>query len=231
MSEAGRRLLPHARRILRVQQEALAAFGDPCATGTIRLGAHDEYVSGYLPQILRRFAKAYPGITVELISDTSPELGKRMANGELDLMITTDNEAGPGGVVLYREQAVWVSSARHDVHLEDPVPLALYHEGCWYRRWGTNLLEQRGRDYRVAYVILSLTSVDAVVRAGLAVAIMNRGSVRPEYRVLTEEDGFPALPNFDIKLQRRAHGDPDLLDRLEAHIVESFRGPIELIAA
>src|SRR4030081_1097653 len=54
LTEDGERLLDYARRIVRLNIEALAAFSDSELSGRVRLGVPDDYADRYLPQILAR---------------------------------------------------------------------------------------------------------------------------------------------------------------------------------
>ena len=50
LTAAGETLLAFARRILALQEEALARLTQPCISGTVRLGTPDDYALRYLPQ-------------------------------------------------------------------------------------------------------------------------------------------------------------------------------------
>ena len=60
-----------------------------------RLGTPDDYALRYLPQILTRFAAAYPAVDVEVVCLPSSDLVPRLDAGDLDLTLLTapDGEA------------------------------------------------------------------------------------------------------------------------------------------
>ena len=60
LTEDGDRLLDYARRIIKLNVEALAAFDDTELAGRVRLGLPDDYADRYLPEIMARFSRAYP---------------------------------------------------------------------------------------------------------------------------------------------------------------------------
>src|SRR5262245_63209537 len=74
LTEDGERLLDYARRIVKLNVEALAAFGDAELTGRARLGLPDDYADRYLPEIMARFSRAYPGVELSVICQPSIEL-------------------------------------------------------------------------------------------------------------------------------------------------------------
>jgi len=231
LTRDGELLLGHARRILRSHAEALAAFEASEVQGTVTLGTPDQYASAFLPRILARFAETHPAVHVEVVCDVTANLLERLRAGALDLALVTHGDGNEGGTVLYQEPVVWVTSARHGAHELDPVPLALFYQGCNYRRWALDALARAGRAYRIAYSSMSWAGIEAALRAGLAISAAPRSNVGPGLRVLSEPDGFPPLPTYQVELQRAAGRRAPALDRLEEHIVESFASPVARAAA
>lgn len=220
----GEVLLDHARRILRAHQEALAAFDADAIHGDVTVGSPDDYASTFLPPILARFAQTHPRVHVEVIVEDSTMLVERLAQGRVHLAIVTEGHGEVGGVVVHREPLVWVTSARHRAHEEDPLPLAVFSQSCCFRRRALAALARVGRAARVAYTSLSVAGIHAAVDAGLAVSAEPRGTVRPGQRILTEADGFPPLGDVGVTLQRSPHAMGRLIDRLEQHMLEALRG-------
>ncbi len=229
----GERLLPHARRILAAQHEALAAFGEPDANGVVRIGAPEDYATRFLPRMLPRFRLAYPCTRVELVAGKEAQLMRLLDAGELDLAIATKalGDGAGGGFVLRREPAVWIGSQQHCTHEQMPLPLALYAAPCPHRDAALEALDRMGWPYWLAYSSVSIAGIYAAVEEGLAVGVVPGSSVRASHRVLSEEDGFPALPTFAVVLHRRRDRTaPERLDRLQAHVVEAFRTSAAIVA-
>jgi DNA-binding transcriptional LysR family regulator len=124
-----------------------------------------------------------------------------------------------------------VTSARHRAHEQDPLPLAVFDQQCAFRRTGIERLDRVGRRHRIAYTSASIAGIYAALDAGLAVSILLRSNLRPGLRALSEAEGFPALPDSGIMLLRAVPEPNPLLDRLEEHILESFRGSPNLSVA
>src|ERR687884_1129140 len=82
LTEDGERLLDYARRIIKLNVEALAAFDDAELTGRVRLGLPDDYADRYLPEILARFARAHPRAEVTVICEPTDMLLGRIASGD-----------------------------------------------------------------------------------------------------------------------------------------------------
>src|SRR5918911_83027 len=67
LTSDGEVLLGHARRILAVHREALAAFDRDALAGEVTIGAPDDYASTFLPRILARFARTHPRVQVNVV--------------------------------------------------------------------------------------------------------------------------------------------------------------------
>src|ERR1700746_3899224 len=88
LTEDGERLLDYARRIVKLNVETIAAFSDEL-TGRVRLGVPDDYADRYLPEIMARFSRAYPGVELTVICEPSSALFERIDANELALEIVT----------------------------------------------------------------------------------------------------------------------------------------------
>lgn len=93
-TEAGDRLYEGVRgleRQLRVlKDEVTATLTDPI--GEVAFGIPPSPRSLFGVPLLRRFAEAYPNVTVRIIEDTSGRLRDLIGHGELDIVVTNLNE-------------------------------------------------------------------------------------------------------------------------------------------
>ena len=60
LTDTGRELLPHARRLLADHAEALRAISGRALSGRVRLGVPDDYAARYLTPVLKTFAALDP---------------------------------------------------------------------------------------------------------------------------------------------------------------------------
>jgi DNA-binding transcriptional LysR family regulator len=222
LTEDGERLLDYARRIIKLNVEALAAFNDADLSGRVRLGVPDDYADRYLPEIMARFSRAYPGVEFTVTCEESIDLVKRIETDEIDLAIVTATESNRVTDTFRQERLLWVSSSRHAVHMEDVVPLALSRPSCAWRRAATQRLDSIGRAYRIAFSSGNAGAIASAVLAGLAISVSPESGLRPGMRVLTPGDGFPDLPPCRVGLIRNPHGSSALTDALAGHIISSL---------
>src|SRR4029078_9802460 len=112
LTQEGERLLDYARRIIKLNVEALAAFNDAELAGRVRLGLPDDYADRYLPEIMARFSGACPNVELTVACEPSVELVKHIDSNELDLAIITDCGSSRASEVFRREPLPWVTANR-----------------------------------------------------------------------------------------------------------------------
>lgn len=221
----GLTLLSYARRILKLNEEAVSELKRPELSGWVSIGLPDDYATRFLPEILAGFSRSHPRVQVQVTCEPSGALTARMQRKELDLAMTTSPVAEVDHSVLLRQDpTVWVTSAQHCQHEEEVLPLALFPDDCYCRNWAISALERVGRRYRIAYTSASIMGLQAAVNAGLAVTAISRSIVPDGMRQLTPEDGFPPLPKASFLLHRNPESVNCIVDSLSEHIIEAFRG-------
>ena len=231
LTEDGARLLDYARRIVKLNVETIAAFSDAELSGRVRLGVPDDYADRYLPEIMARFSRFYPGVELTVICEPSIDLLERIDGNEIDLAIVTNCETKRAVETFRRERLLWVTSGRHSTHLEERLPLALGRPSCSWRRAAIERLDSIGRPHRVLYSSSNAGAVAAAVLSGLAVSVLAESGLRPGMRVLTSADGFPELPACRVGLVRNAHETSALADALAEHVISSLDNLSEAQAA
>ncbi|GKQ49499.1 LysR substrate-binding domain-containing protein [Bradyrhizobium sp. Ce-3] len=229
LSAAGEGLLGYARRILSLNAEAVGRVRAHGTDGRVRLGVMDDYGTLIVPPLLKDFIANYPLIRVEMETGLTSGMTDRLGEA-YDLVIAMHPEGRGEGELLRTEQAVWAASASHRVEEFDPLPVALYPQGCLFRSWAMQALDQASRPWRLAFVSHSLSAVEAIAAQGLAVTVVKSGTFPPTLRRLTARDGMPPLPRAEIRLHRApnlSHAASLLAD----HLVTALRQPARRGAA
>ena len=86
LTPAGRRLLPYAERLMRLDQEVLSAFSETTPIEqTIRLGSSETVVSTWLPDFLGHLGGSKRALTFDLTVDSTDSLRNALVARELDL--------------------------------------------------------------------------------------------------------------------------------------------------
>jgi DNA-binding transcriptional LysR family regulator len=216
LTATGGRMLRHAQKLLRLHDETLAEITGEDLSGLARFGLADDYAEAFLPPLIGAFAARYPRIGVEVSCSPTPDLRQNLKAGQLDLALLTLAPNAQKGV-MRRERLVWVGAMDASTELIAPLPLALSHPKSVDRRAALSALKATGRSYRIAYESGSSAGLIAVVRSGLAIAVLARCTVPKDLRILTDVDGLPALPSADIVLALGATISPPA-HRLAEHV-------------
>ncbi len=224
LTEDGERLLAFARRLMAMNDETLAAFDDAELAGQVRLGTPDDYADRFLPEILARFSRSNPRAEILVTCAPTPLLVENIRHNELDVAIVTHvrDKSREREEVIRREPLLWVSSARHCAFRQTPLPLALGKPTCDWRKAALSALKNQDRECNVILASWSSAAVSAAVTAGLAISVLPESALRPGMRVLSENDGFPRLPDCEIALLRSWHQRSPLINALAEHIIYSL---------
>lgn len=199
-TDAGERLIGHARRLLAVEREALADLGGEAATGRLRVGVPDDYVDAYLRPLIARFAAEHPRVELELRCDLSKRIEPALAAGEFDIAVITQDPVRPKGETLRREPLVWVAARGHRPELQEVLPLALFSEGCRARPRVLAALTGAGRAHRLVFSSSHTAGVISAVEAGFCVTAITESAAPPSLRRLGAAEGLPPLFELSVGL-------------------------------
>ncbi len=203
LTAEGGRLISYARRLLKLNEEAVGAFIKPSLSGQVRFGAPADIGTHILPGLLSLFARTHPGIEVNVSVGRSVDMIQRIDAGELDVALISVGNLGQDdtrGEVVHREPLVWAGRAGGVAMRRNPLPLALASAECAWRRQALDALDRVGRSYRIAYSSEQCAGQEAAMVADLAVAPYPLSLIRPPLRRLDEEANLPALGEYQIKL-------------------------------
>lgn len=213
LTEAGETLLSYARRILDLNDEALAAMRTPAVEGSVRLGLPQDLAEAWLPGLLARFARTHPNVRVEAHVERNAILLTHLANHDLDLALAWDEDVRPTSPDTHLADLpmVWVGPSQgfiRDADADDALPLVAFASPCVFRRAGVAALDAAGISWRVAFSSPSLSGLWAAVSAGLGVTLRTPYGVPSTLTMLDAgAAGLPALPRVGISL-RTADAQP-----------------------
>src|SRR5229473_2934901 len=104
LTEDGERLLDYARRIVKLNAEAVNSIANAALSGRVRLGVPDDYADRYLPEIMARFSRSHPLVELTVLCEPTAQLVELIDVGELDLAIITQCDAHRQTEVIRRER-------------------------------------------------------------------------------------------------------------------------------
>ncbi|MDH2294159.1 MULTISPECIES: LysR family transcriptional regulator [Cobetia] len=233
LTASGGRLLPYARHILKLQDEARQVLGVDRKNELIRLGTSEEQASTYLPELLSRFAADHPEVRLEVTCKISASLVHDFQEGLLDAVLVVRHGPTQTGRLLGRERMVWVVAEDQSLADWEVLPLALNPEGCIFRAHAFAALGRDDRQWDVRYSSQSPTGINLPVKAGLALTVKTPRSVPSGCRIVGDDEGLPPLGHVEIELHRSPGHVSDALsdfcDHLEA--IVTGKGKLEEVGA
>ena len=189
LTEAGERLLPYARRMAELAEEAQAAVasaGDP--SGTIAVGTMESLTSYRLPPLLEYFHHRYPKVRLTLRPTLGDATRQALRQGTYDvgfLMEPDTEHEGLESEVLAPEPLVLVAGPGHPLAGRTGLTsadLAAAHlvgtePGCPYR----DLFEEELREWAPPFMEFgTIEATKRGVTSGLGVALLPRVTVAEE---------------------------------------------------
>jgi DNA-binding transcriptional LysR family regulator len=226
-TEEGERLLSYARRILALAEEARDVVARPPTDGVVRLGIPEDFAANRLTRVLSKFTRSRPGLRLDVRCELSVNVRSDLERGELDLALMKCDAGTIEAVATWPERLSWVTSRSHPVDpRRNPVPLAVFPQGCLYRNRAIHALETAGRPWYVAYTSPNFSGIQAAVSAGFAISILPETARLADHRALGSKEGFPAICNTELALVVAPDASP--ATRRLADMLADFCGAADL---
>jgi DNA-binding transcriptional LysR family regulator len=222
LAPAGERLLGQARAMVAQNDQLWGQMTRPDFQGEVRFGVPVDIISSYVPSILRRFNQSWPLVRVTLVCMNSHELLEGLADGTVDLTLSTDSTAAPGATLLRRDRLVWVGTPGGDAHRQRPLPVSIGCRTCRFRPVVLEALRTADLDWRYALEVANQDAINAAIAAGIAVGALLEDSVPNNLQILDAKSGLPTLPEFLVNLYLPTNGASEIAAELARHVRQDF---------
>ncbi|RKP53548.1 LysR substrate-binding domain-containing protein [Pararobbsia silviterrae] len=234
LTEAGQTLLQYARRLVELNDEALAATRGVDLEGWVRLGLQEDFGESVLPGVLGQFSRAHPKVRIEARVARNVDLFARLDAGELDLALVWDDRDVPaqlrytlGTSEIVAEPAMrWIGTdvLQWDAASGEPLPLILFDGSCMLSSMATAALDRAGIAWRVVFTSPSLAGLWAAAGAGLGVTVRTHYGLPSTVRILdAAAHGLPPLPSLPLALVRASNTPTPPVDQLAALVLDAVR--------
>jgi len=240
-TEAGRLLIGHARALLERHDAALAAFDGLGVDGRVRFGMPQDFAESWLPTALARFARAHPGVQIELKIDRNDALAGSVAHGQLDLALAFSTEPDAERAVRAaarepRRRAAasdasqpatrvrlpmrWIAHRDLDLAPDAPVPLLLMEQPCVFHQAAIDALSRARRPWRIVLTSASVAGVWAAAEAGLGVTVRTDAAPLKTLRHVDRLWKLPRLPLATLHMLTPRAAPAPAVERLRGVIDE-----------
>ncbi|MBF9045164.1 LysR family transcriptional regulator [Rhodobacterales bacterium HKCCE4037] len=222
LTGAGQQMLSYARRMLELNDEVLGRLTAKEYEGEISLGVPGDVVYPAIPEVLQRFSKAYPRMRVQLLSMGTINLKAAFKRGDVDVILTTEEDLDRGGETLLERPMVWVGAKDGQMWRQRPLRLAL-EDACIFRGPALAALDAAGISWELAVEADSFRTVEVTVSADLAVHAIIEGTESSYAEKIEHNGALPALPRIQINMYRTELKRNEPLDALVEFIRQAYR--------
>ena len=206
LTDAGRTLLPYARRVLAELEDGRRALShlSGAVSGRLSIGTSHHIGLHRLPEVLRSYTQAYPDVDLDIHFMDSEDACEEVAQGRLELGIVTLPREPPDAL---RMQMIWVDPLSVVVAPTHPLlreqvptlkalaayPAVLPDERTYTHRIVTAALQAHGVAPRIRLSTNYLETLKLLVAIGLGWSVLPRSML---------DDTLVALELPELSLSR-----------------------------
>jgi DNA-binding transcriptional LysR family regulator len=191
LTEAGKALLPRARRILQEYENALQAINDLSgeASGTLRLAISHHLGLHRLPPILEQFAQQYPNVTLDIEFMDSEKAYEQVLHGQSEVAVITlalESHHNIHSKKIWNDPLRFICAQDHQLaSLKKPqlkdlaeYPIILPGLNTYTGRIIQNLFQQEGIPLKAPMSTNYLETISTMVEIGLGWSVLPETLVR-----------------------------------------------------
>ena len=241
LTQAGRRFVPRAERLLNDLRDAIAdAEGAVSAeTGRVHVGFLHTVGSRWLPERLARFLTEHPAVRFTLEEGTTAEVLSGVLAGDFDLGILGPPPAGMPEVEihpLFRERVAVVVPAGHrlvglsscTLHDLAGEPLILPRSRSGLRKIIDDAFSSQGVATHVAYEGDDFSIVQGLVEAGLGTTLLPMPLPAPSSRVAVIPLREPPIARTMVLCWDRRRTLPPAANLFAQRLIAGVSQPFDL---
>ena len=227
LTDAGDVVLGYARRILELNDQAVAVARGISLEGSVRFGVPQDFGDTWLPGVLARFTRTHPSVLLEARVDRTHKLVERIAQGGLDLALLWGSPPPLAEAVTVRRLPMaWIGQKGYVCAPGEKIPLALFESPCVFRQPGIDALEKAKRPWRLAFTSPSLSGLWAAAAAGLGLTIRTALGLPAPLALLDRASGLPKLPQVELSLYAAKASPSQAVARLREILLDELPGEI-----
>lgn len=225
LTSEGEVLLTYARKIIQLNQEAVAHFKEPELHGVVRFGLPEDFASVFLSEVLTEYAITHPHITLHIECDLTLNLFERFKQNAFDLVLLKMNrpEDFPNGLDVWSEALEWVGN--RDFFKLDPeqtIPLVLSPAPCVYHARAIGALNQKLLKWQMVFSSDSYAGKIAAVKAGMGITVLPKNMIPESLKIITSDPLLPVLEDTHISLLKHTENSL-VVDSFERFVIHHLQ--------
>lgn len=223
LTAEGEVLLNYARKIVKLNRDAMDRFKHPELQGEVRFGLPEDFASVFLSDVLIEYASLHPRIMLNIECDLTLNLYERFKKREFDLVLVKMNqpEDFPNGLDVWSEALEWVGN-KELFETDEVIPLVLSPQPCVYRTRAIHALEKMNKRWRIVFSSHSFAGTIAAVKANMGITVLPRNMVPTDLAIIRTNQQLPSLENTHISLLK--HTDQNLaVNSFERFVINKLK--------
>jgi DNA-binding transcriptional LysR family regulator len=217
----GEQLLHFANQMLAINDEAMGRLTSPDYEGQIRIGAPCDVIYPHIPNILKEFSRDFPRVQIKLSSGSTVKLKSQYKEGLLDVVLTTEQIATPGGSVIDTQRLVWTGAVDGNAWKKRPLPLGI-SKNCAFRLSAIKVLEDADIEWIDVVASEDDTAALAIVSADLCVSAEMESNKYLARAAIDHGGHLPELPEFSIVLYSVDASGNQLAQTMVEYLLRAF---------
>ena len=186
-------LLAESRRLVAQNDAIVARFTGERPKGRLRLGFSSDWLALHLPQSMRAFRAAHPGIELQMNDRLTRDLLPEFHRGEHDLIVTTEFDCPPGAHLLCKVPLEWYGAIGGSAWRRRPLPMA-NGQACAYYGPACAALERAGIEWSSVNGAGGADTNRMMTLADLGVNVHPRAIHLPGLEMIDHGGCLPPLP-------------------------------------
>ncbi len=237
LTDEGRVLLEHARRILRATEDAELEMRElhGLTRGEVRIGIPSMLGSYYFPPILMAFRYRYPNLQLSVVESGTRRIQQMIEAGEIDIgvVVTNDPPAELESYTFLRAQMMAVMPLEHPLARQASISyadffneeLVVFKQGYFHREVIDRIAAESGFTPKIGFEANLIPLIKQIVRHGFALTTFLEMVVDEDADLVARPFDDPVW--LDLSLAWRRDG---YLSRANQAFVEFLKQHSEAVA-
>ncbi|MCP3805730.1 LysR family transcriptional regulator [Paenibacillus sp. Lou8.1] len=218
LTEAGKKLLPYAKQIISLEQEARQAVDELTEESQGQLHLSAESISGtyLLPTLMAKFAERYPDCRIQLEIQSPDAIKQLLKQGEIDFAFLDDRDSLPEYTVAepVASDQVGVIRSASAYKLGEVDGPDMLDKHTWVKYSGSSVVDQYSSLVKPHLEINSWEAVKQVVSGGEALAFFPASGVDNNENAAPSVEWLP-YPEAD---NQRSHYQINIVYQQDTHM-------------
>lgn len=214
LTDEGKRLLLHGRKILQASNDALTEMRElkGLEKGEVRVGIPGMLGSYYFPPLLMAFRERYPNLRLEVIEGGVWELQQLLEKGDIDLAVVAEAFLRPQlqAEVFLREQMMVTLAADHPLAQQSSISyqqffqqqLVLFKPGYFHRKLVDQLANDGGYQPQIGFETNLIALIKAIVQRGYGISTLLEMVIQPQDGLVARPFSQPVRLNLALAWRR-----------------------------